>query len=335
VKVDGIMIGSIWGGNNVSPKIWIELLTWELACKKIGETKSQVPYPKKPATLAEAAEWLNKNKISTDISTLSRMKNIDDCHTKISSIMEGVRTTIIQNISLETCFNYFERNLLSTLQFFIPNGDMGTIPDRITVPQGYYEAIRYSLRGRRHINKSVFQFYQNDKINEPLSGYCNIDSYTFRQRPESNVYRFRELRRINPMDAPQFFIHVRGFVFYLHGGFYLIGIGLETESDTLTKYLKLSEIRRSQVEHEFLDNDMNANTIRGIKPSIQRLKTHPAATVIEFRRKLFDRDISWQNVGREIGIGTIKSGDEQESYYRKQLDFDQDDESGMLIVKTR
>lgn len=324
------MMGTVWGANNVSPGAWMEILLLSLSTE-FSETIKTIP--RKQATLADAVIWLKTEGISTDISTLSRMKRVTDCHSSVSSSMEEIRTKIITKVGLEACFCYFEHKLLSALMFIMPYGDMGSV-QKICIPNGLYEGLRFSLRGKKMITRSAFLFYQNDRVDEPLSSYSNTDRGTYNSQPLSGVYRYRELRKIVPQDDPTFYVHVRGFVFHQNGGFYLIGMGLETTSKKPTSELRLEDIRRSQIENDFLDDDQNPAIVRGIKPAFLRSPAHPAAGVIELSRVANSENIPWDSVSKFVTVGTLGSEKFLDKEELERLNFKQDKETGMLKVTT-
>jgi len=325
------MIGSIWGANNVSPSAWVEILLLSISTS-FSETIRAIP--KRQATLSDAVLWLKDEGVDTDVSTLSRMKRISDCHKSVSSTMEAIRTKIISRVGLEACFCYFEAKLLDTLMFIMPFGDLNNNIQKINIPQGLYEGTRFSLRGKKMLTRSAFLFYQNDKVDEPLSSYSNIDAGTYNRQPLSGVYRYRELRKITPPDDPDFYIHVRGFVFHQNGGFYLIGMGLETTSSKPTSKLLLTDIRRSQIENDFFDDDQNTTVVRGIKPAFLRTPSHPIAGIIELNRIPNSENIPWDRCSSAVSIGTSLFEDIKNKDFLERLQFSQDPETGMLKVST-
>lgn len=325
------MQGCIWGGNNIPLSSWIELLLLELA-KRDG--KSDLQALKKPSTLANAVEWLQNHKgVDVDTSTLSRMKQKTNCHDPASVRVQSIRSAIIQSISLDTCFLYFERQLLSSMMFANPHGDLMHHARQTKSPNGLYEAYRYSLKGKKRITKSAFLFYRNEKNHEPLSGYSEVDSGVRSREPLSEIHRYRELRKITPPNenTEPYFIHVRGFVFLQNNGFYLIGFGMETESPKPTSQLNLKDIRRSQIENEFLEDDLDPNVVRGIKTGFLRAPAHPVSSILHLEKKQGFHPSSWDSVGKTISIGTIVAHD-----FKKHdiLEFAQDEDNGMLTVCT-
>lgn len=322
------MHGCIWGGSNIPPNTWIELYLIDLAFKAHNDLRRAVS---KPATLADGAIHLRSLDVDTDVSTLSRMKRVTDCHKALSEKMRRIRRAVISYISLETCFVHFERQLLSSMMFGISDGDMSHHAQKHKSPNGLYSAERYSLRGRRQVTRSAFLFYRNEKHSEPLSGYSEIDDDSYSKDALSEVHRYRELRKISPLDDEPFFIHVRGFVFQLNGGFYLTGFGLETKSPKVTSMLKLADIRRSQVEHEFLEDDQNPAVVRGLKTGFLRSPAHPVSSVLHLERQVEFPVKPWDHVSEVIKIGTVPA---DEFSQHGNLSFEQDQGTGMLKVQT-
>ncbi|MCB0321530.1 MAG: hypothetical protein KDD60_11445 [Bdellovibrionales bacterium] len=322
------MLGCIWGGNNIDPRTWVQLFLIQLASEGQTNLKKSLI---KPATLADAVDKLTGQGVEADISTLSRMGRITDCHARLSDKMKLIRSAIISSLSLETCFLYFEEKLLSTMMFSISGGDLSHHSKSLKALNGLYRANRYSLRGKRRVTQSAFLFYRNEKNVEPLSGYAEIESGMYAKDALSEVHRYRELRKITPVDDVPFFIHTRGFVFLLNDGFYLVGTSLETTSAAVTSKLALSDIRRSQIEHEFLEDDRNPAVVRGIKTGFLRGPAHPVSSIIHMRRVGEGHVSDWDNVSKKIQIGTLP--DEQFNEHDL-LKFEQDLSTGMLTVRT-
>lgn len=269
--------------------------------------------------------------VDVDVSTLSRMKRISDCHVGLSDKMKLIRTAIITSLSLETCFLFFEEKLLSSMMFANAGGDLSHHSKSLKAPSGLYRANRYSLRGKRRVTQSAFLFYRNEKIAEPLSGYAEIESGMYAKDALSEVHRYREIRKITPVDDVPFFVHTRGFVFLQNDGFYLVGTSIETTSDAVSSKLGLADIRRSQVEHEFLEDDRNPAVIRGIKTGFLRGPAHPVSSIIHMRRVGDYHVRDWDHVSKTVPVGTV-AGDEFDEH--SLLEFEQDKNTGMLTVRT-
>ena len=322
------MHSSVWGGNNVDPSTWIDIYLIQIAAKGQHDLKLAL---RRPATLKRAVEELVGKGIDVDVSTLSRMKRINDCHARLSDKMKRVRTEIVESISLDVCFLYFEQRLLSSMMFSISNGDLSHHSRNEKSPSGLYKASRFSLRGKRRVTQSAFLFYRNEKVREPLSGYSEIESGMYAKDAFSEVHRYRELRKITPLDDAPFFIHSRGLVFLLNDGFYLIGTSLETTKSVVTSQLQITDIRRSQVEHEFLEDDKNPAILRGVKPGFLRAPAHPVSAVIHLHRVGDFSVDDWDRVGQKVSIGTVNENDLEDP---EVLGFDQDSSTGMLTVRT-
>ncbi|MEM6411890.1 MAG: hypothetical protein AAF683_10195 [Pseudomonadota bacterium] len=119
--------------------------------------------------------------------------------------------------------------------------------------------------------------------------------------------RFKEIRLIKDKNKVQYQLLVGGFVFYNHGCFFLLGSSIETPPGVTERQLRKSDIRHVQLAYYVLDDDEDAEIVRGIKVTGLRYARDPAAAVLHLER-LSNSEIdvtNWHTVYEypEIDIG--------------------------------
>lgn len=260
-----------WNRTNVSPSDWLEILEIELTEQK------------RKASLRELQAWLRTHHFHTEVTVISRLKSEHRCEKALSDTQERLIQTIIENVSARSCILYFENLGFRAFKFFNPYGNPDRRADPVNLPLGLYQATRFSFSDPGKLIRSAFLFYKNSYQDEPLSGYA--DNLVVNQRHTiSNILRFKEIRLIGYADNPKYQILVGGFVFVNHGCFYLTGASFETDPNVHEPSMQAREIRHVQMVNYILDDDSDADVIRGLKTTGLRHQSNPAAAVIELER---------------------------------------------------
>ncbi|MCF6445702.1 hypothetical protein [Nereida sp. MMG025] len=288
------MVGNLsrpWGRSNVSPHDWISILDFELERKG------------RQSSLAEKQQWLAAHGYYTENTAISKLRAVHECDRILSAKQEAIIETIIQNVSVRTCIQYFENLTYRSFKFFNPSGNPQKHTDYSSLPLGVYQGTRYSFSSPGRLIRSAFLFYQNPRNHEHVAGYA--DSIAVGRESEiSNVLRFKEVRLIKDRSKEQYQLLIGGFVLYNHGCFYLIGVSIETPPAVTEKRIEMSDIRHMQMVYYILDDDDDANVVRGLKVTGLRYQRDPAAAVLHLERRTDSKlnVTNWEQVYKEPGL---------------------------------
>lgn len=277
-----------WGRTNVSPTDWISVLRTQLQLRGVSKSNQ------------ECCKWLEQYDVKVNPTDISKLAGISECAVKLSPRHELVLNAIITNVSARSAIIYFESLAYRGLRFFFPRGNP-VRSDTSTIPNGVYQATRFSFSEPGRIIKSAFLFYRNDASREILGGYG--DSLSVEENSKkSNILRFKELRQIQPKDRPEYQIIVGGFVFYNRGSFILAGAAFEMSPGIVEQEMGMIDINHVQSLWYILDDDGDSSFIRGIKVTSLRHKYDPAAAVVQLVRIPALGVEDWPDIGNKSGI---------------------------------
>lgn len=309
---------SQWSRANVSPHDWVNVLKTHLRLGGHSDSSKG------------CCEWLAERGCPCSPVDLSKLKAIHDCWTTVNPRLDAILKKISAEVDARSAIIYFEGLTYRGLKFFFPQGNPQRI-DPTSMPDGIYQATRYSFARPGSIVRSAFSFYRNSAEREVLHGYGDSLNVEWDER-FSDVVRFKELRVIETRDAPSYQILVGGFVFYNRTSFYLVGAAFETALGVEEASLRMSDVRHVQAVWYILDDDNDPNLIRGVKVTSLRNEGDPAAAVVELKKVPELNYTDWSEITTsaavEIGVFDESSID----FDLSRLNPDASDKFNMLVV---
>lgn len=319
---------SLWNRANVCPADWVGILEVELELQG------------RKATQKNCLHWLEANGSFTDRFALSRIKRQHLCAVSLSDTQEQIVQTIINGVSLRSCIRFFEEAAYRSLKFYIPEGNPDSVKSQ-SRPEGFYQATRFSISEPNKLIRSVFYFYRNPAQHEHLAGYADnltiqdVNKPSLKRMRTSNVLRFRELRLIDRDSGHGYQIISHGFVFCNRQCFIVTGASFETKQEIHDDDLKMSDIRHVQSVYYILDDDNDANRIRGIKSTFLRHEGNPASCVIELNRINNLKYTQWRRLleNDNVQIGVFDPVDIDTDLLER-LEVSADDRFKVLRVKS-
>ena len=252
------------------------------------------------ATNSGCCSWLKDRGVDAKAPDLSKLHSNHSSETHLSPREYAIVQAIVADVTPRTTIKHFEDLFYRSMKFFLPEGSLDAIPAS-RIPTGVYLAARYSFSQPGRIVQSAFLFYRNAPDEEFVHGYARVTDPRERAT-KSNVFRFKELQKVENVPGGGFQVFIGGFVYYCRGSFYAIGAAIETDLGVKEREIRNSDIRSIRPVWYILDDDNDIEVIRGIKSTSLRNVGDPASAVIEMHRIAGYETDDWTDLASDLPV---------------------------------